>query len=144
MQIVVDFDGTIVNDDHDYDDLVTPLTLKYGAREALHALQRAGHTLILCSGRANKAIRIDWRLNPLWRDELVPFDVERWERNRALNQARYEQMLAFVRTTLPEIFSYVDDGEQGKVSGDIFIDDRALRFGPVGWPEIAMSYGESS
>lgn len=144
MQVVVDFDGTVVNDDHSYDDLTTPLMIKYGAKEALESLARAGHTLILFSGRANKALRLDWRLNPLWRNGLVPFDVERWERQRALNQARYEQMLAFVDLNLPGVFAYVDDGEQGKVSGDLYIDDRAVRFGPMAmnWVTIAATYGE--
>jgi len=145
MKIVVDFDGTIVNDDHDYYDLITPLALKPGAREALRALHRAGHELILSSGRANRALRLDWRLNPAWRDGLVPFDVERWSRNQGLNQARYVQMVEFVRTHLPGIFVFVDDGVQGKVSGDLYIDDRGLRYGAsTGWPEIAVAYGDEA
>lgn len=144
MNIVVDFDGTIVNDDHAYDDLVTPLMFKYGAKEALQALARAGHTLILFSGRANRALRIDWQLNPMWRDNVAPFDVERWRRSQPLNQARYEQMLAFVQAELPGVFALVDDGAQGKVSGDVYIDDRAIRYGVVAmsWPNIAASYGD--
>jgi hypothetical protein len=140
--IVLDFDGTIVNDDHDYDDLATPLTFKYGAREALRALARAGHVLVLCSGRANRALRLDWTLNPLW-NGVVPFDVERWKRHQGLNQARYQQMLAFVGAELPGIFAMVDDGGQGKVSGDLYVDDKALRYGfSMDWSAIAVAYGE--
>jgi len=143
VRIVLDFDGTIVHDDHDYADLTVPLKLMPGAREALRALERAGHTLVLCSGRANRALRLDWQLNPLWRDGAEPFDVQRWERSRELNQRRYEQMLAFVELELAGIFAMVDDGGQGKVSGDLYVDDRALRYGfSVGWPEIAIAYGE--
>ncbi len=143
MRLVLDFDGTIVRDDRDYDDTETPLVLQHGAREALRSLARAGHTLILCSGRANKSLRTDWRLNPMWRDGKVPFDVRRWERSQPINEARYQQMLRFVALELPDIFAMVDDGAQGKVSGDVYVDDKGLRYSSsFGWPEIAVAFGE--
>ncbi len=143
MQIAVDFDGTLVSDDREYDDLATSLVFLPGAKAALEALRRAGHVLILFSGRANRALREDWKLNPLWRQDPT-FDVPAWERDKSLNQARYEQMLAFVNLQLPGVFAFVDDGAQGKVSADLFIDDRALRFSfPIGWEEIAVTYGEA-
>jgi hypothetical protein len=131
--ICVDFDGTVVRDDRAYDDLETPLELVEGAEEALRALKLAGHTLILSSGRANRSLREDWRLNPLWRDKLVPFDELRWRRNRQTNQDRFEQMVVFVEESLPGVFDSIDEGEQGKPSADLFIDDRAVRLGG-GWP----------
>lgn len=142
MIIAIDFDGTIIDDTHQYDDLATPLKFLPGALRALHALRRAGHTLILYSGRANRALREDWRLNPLWLSHAVPFDVDRWARNLPLNRARYKQMVDFVETELPGVFSAIDDGHQGKVSADLYIDDRALKYGPNNWGAIAEAYGE--
>lgn len=142
MLIAVDFDGCLVEDDRDYEDLVTPLELKPGAREALYAMRRAGHTLILCSSRSNLALRQDWRLNPLWRLAIVPFSLHRWEQSLQTNQRRFEQMVTFVNASLPDVFACIDDGTQGKVSADLYIDDKALRYGELlTWEEIGHSYG---
>lgn len=145
MIISIDFDGTLIDDDHDYDDLKTQLTLKPFAREAVYALRRAGHTLVLTSSRSNLALRKDWRLNPLWKLAITPFSLERWERSLLLNQARYQQMLEFVSASLPDVFACIDDGGQGKVSADVYIDDRALRYGEeAGWGLIRYSYGQEA
>lgn len=142
MLIAVDFDGCLVSDDRAYDDLETSLELMPGAREAVYAMRRAAHTLILCSSRSNLALRLDWRLNPLWRLGLVPFNQQRWEQSLQLNQRRYEQMVVFTNSTLPDVFACIDDGRQGKVSADVYIDDKALRYGEVtSWSLIGHSYG---
>lgn len=68
-----------------------------------------------------------------------------WAREQTVHQARYEQMLAFVRRELPGVFDAIDTGEQGKPLADIFIDDKALHYGSgfesVGWAQIADMYG---
>ncbi len=148
MRIAIDFDGTLVEDTHAYDDLETPLRLKRGALEALRALHAAGHVLIVYSSRANRALWEDWRLNPLWRDGVLRFDPAAWERNRGLNRARYEQMVAFVGSELRGLVQCVDDGRQGKVMADLYIDDRAIAYGAgvraMSWPKVAAQYGDSS
>lgn len=145
MIIAVDFDGTVVEQDHAYDDLHTPFRLVTGVDIALQAIKAAGHTLILVSARANRALRIDWRLNPLWREGAVRFNEGWWLKNRELNQKRYEQMVRFVGLKLPGVFDAIDDGLQGKISADLYIDDRAVRFG-IGhegktWVDLARMYG---
>lgn len=144
MIVAVDFDGTVVGQDHPYDDLDTPLRLLPGAREALRSLKAAGHVLVLCSARSNLALRKDWRLNPLWRTGAVLFDPVRWEMHRALNEARYLQMIDFVEGELPGVFDAIDDGSCGKFAAGVYIDDKALRLGPGGitWPTVAELLGE--
>lgn len=133
MILAIDFDGTIVAQDHAYDDLDTPLKFMPGAKEALTSLKAAGHTLILWSGRASKHLRVDPELHPLVRAGVKKLDRARWEReSRDLNQARYEQMIAFVDAELPGIFDAVDEGDSGKPPADVFIDDKALRYAPHG------------
>lgn len=146
MIIAIDFDGTIVQQDgHAYDDLVTPLQFMPGAREGLTALKRAGHTLILWSGRASHHLRINPELNPLVRSGVRKLDPERWAKSRPLNQARYEQMLTFVDTYLPGVFDAVDQGDSGKPSADLFVDDKAIRYGlglsGIGWTQISKTFG---
>lgn len=144
MRFAIDFDGTIVEDDQPYDDLVTPLRFKQGAKEALLALKQAGHMLILWSRRASPDLRWDWRHNPLWAKD-PDFDVENWEANRELNQARFRQMLDFVELELPGVF-VVDYGTSGKVQADVYLDDRALKMGGgylgATWDVVRKWYGE--
>ena len=140
MRIALDFDGTIVNDEHAYDDLETPLEFLPGEFEAISALKAAGHILILWSGRSNTALRWDWQHNPLWAMNPA-FDVEKWEANKIVNQKRFQQMLDFVEENLPDVFTYVDFGNQGKVSADLYIDDRTGN-GRPDWDWIRTAYGE--
>ncbi len=143
MKIALDFDGTVVDDVHEYDDLDTPLEFLPGAEEAILSLVRAQHILILYSGRANLSLRWDPQHNPL--NAMNPsFDLEVWKKNQPLNQARFQQMLDFVAERLPGVFvppnGFIDFGNQGKVSADIYIDDRAG--GRPDWDQIRVSYGE--
>lgn len=146
MRIAIDFDGTLVEDDHAYDDLDSPLRLKPGARDALEKLKAAGHVIMLHSARANRALWEDWRLNPFWREGLVRFDELTWERNKELNLARYAQMVQFAVNELSGLIDIVDDGLQGKPMVDLFIDDRAVSYGTgakhLGWAAIAERYGD--
>ena len=147
MRLGIDFDGTVVRQDHAaYDDTTTPLEFMPGAREALHALKAAGHTLVLWSGRYNRALLIDPALDPLVRAGVRKVDPVRWEKNRGVNQARLQQMLEFVDAELPGIFDAIDDGSAGKASVDLFIDDRAVRLGlgpgALSWAEVALLWGE--
>jgi hypothetical protein len=147
--IAVDFDGTIVyQDSRDYDDVTTPLRFMPGAREALTALKLAGHTIIIYSARANRSLCCDPEFNPLIRSGRRPTpSPERAAANRTLNTARYMQMIHFVNENLQGVVDAIDDGGQGKVSADLYIDDKALRFGDgehaANWGDIAFMYGEA-
>jgi len=139
----IDFDGTVVEQDKPYADVYSPLVLKPGAREALESLKRAGHTLVLWSGRNNRSRMTLAELDPLVRAGLK---VDRLsDESRQLEADRWRQMLAFVASELPGVFDAVDDGRQGKMSADVYIDDKAVRFGGPGgvtWADLAESYGE--
>jgi len=142
--IAVDFDGTVVKQEHAYDDLATPLEFMDGAREALYSLKRAGHLLLLWSARASRALLYDPNLNPLVRAGAVPSDRKRWLESKALNWARYHQMVEFVNRELPGVFDAIDDGLAGKPQADLFIDDRALVVrGVATWARIQRQYGEA-
>ena len=141
MKIAIDFDGTLVDDKHPYDDLETPLRLLPGALDALQAMKRAGHVLIVWSGRANRSIREDWRLDPIKRTGMTPQGLEFWKKNQGLNEARYQQMQDFISAELGGLIDAVDDGRQGKPGADVFIDDRALNV-DTGWGRIAAALGE--
>lgn len=144
MILAIDFDGTIVSQDRDYDDLKTPLQFMPGALDALRAMKKAGHILIVNSARSRLSLREDWRLNPLWIGGHVPFSEERWVKSLPINQARYQQMLDFVTEHLNGIVDCVDDGRQGKIHADLFIDDRNLAYeGLAGsWDEIVAILAE--
>jgi len=147
MIICVDFDSTLVSQDRDYDDLVTPLRFVPGAKETLRSLKSAGHTIVVYSCRANLALRRDESLNPLVRAGLksLPFDPDRIKANRLLNEARYQQMVEFVRDNLGGLVDAIDDGSCGKVSADLYVDDKGIRLGmgpgAMSWREIADEYG---
>ncbi|MFA6166772.1 MAG: hypothetical protein WC700_09155 [Gemmatimonadaceae bacterium] len=147
LTFAIDFDATIVRADQPYADVETPLQFMPGALEALTALKAEGHTLVVFSGRANRAKRIDPRLDPLVAAGVRRLDVERFKAGRVLEQARYQQMLDFVAENLEGVIDAVDDGRCGKVAADIFVDDKALGFGlatdRVGWAEIAARYGRA-
>ena len=141
MIICIDFDGTVVLQDRPWGNLEGELTFIDGAKEALESLKRAGHTLILYSGRANQANRIDWHKNPGYVNGTIPFDVKAWEKAKPIHEELYKEMLDFVAKELPGVFAYIDSGEQGKPSCDLFIDDKNVEF-HGDWQEIAFQYGD--
>lgn len=145
MIIALDFDGTLVRENA-YADTAKPLRFLPGAKEALVALKRAGHTLILWSARSNRALLYTPSWDPLVRAGIRKVNLARWRAERPVHQARYRQMLAFVERELTGIIDAVDDGLQGKPTADLFIDNRALRYGfgadALGWRGIAALYGQ--
>lgn len=143
MRIAVDYDGCIVDQSRPYADLTTPPALIEGARDGLLALKRAGHLLLLWSGRASRALLLDPMLDPYSRAGVVPTDRDMWRKSHAIHRARYEQMVLFVDRELPGVFDAIDDGLAGKPSVDLFIDDKAIAFaGPETWARVATIYGE--
>jgi hypothetical protein len=143
VRICLDFDGTIVAQDRPYSDIVSPLEFLEGAKEGLLALKRAGHTLILWSGRASRSLLYDPNLDPLVRSGAVPCDRKSWLEARPLHWARWHAMVEFVEKELPGVFDAIDDGLAGKPSVDLFIDDRSMVMrGPATWSRIARAYGE--
>jgi len=146
MLIAVDFDGTIVRDDRPYEDVTTPLVFMPGAFEGLLSLKRAGHVLILWSARSNRALLFTPEWDPLVRAGVRKVNLERWESERSTHWARLFQMQRFIDRFLPGVFAVIDDGLQGKPCVDLFIDDRALRYGfgadAIGWTGVATLYGQ--
>lgn len=143
MIICIDFDGTLVSDERAYDDVVTPFKLLPGALQALKALKAAGHSIVVFSARANRALLIDPMLDPLTRLGLRPRgDAARWAESKRINHARYQHMVHFCETTLKGLVDAVDDGVAGKPICDLFIDDKALSYGRLTWGSIAARYGE--
>lgn len=147
MRIAVGFDGVIVErEGRLYHDTTTPLVLVPGAREGLAALKAAEHLVIVSSTRANLALREDPMLDPLVRAGAVPLDRTAWARARPIHVARYEQMVRFVDAQLAGLVDAVDDGRQGKVSADLYLDSQAVRLarggpGAQGWDAIAALWG---
>ena len=146
MIIALDFDGTIVREGVAYADTTTPLRFMPGAREALVALKAAGHTLILWSARSNRALLYTPSWDPLVRAGLRKVNLARWRAELPVHRARYRQMMEFVERELSGIIDVVDDGLQGKPTADLFIDNRALRYGfgadALGWRGITALYGQ--
>lgn len=137
MIIAVDFDGTIVSSDRPYNDIYSPLIFLPGAREGLRSLKRAGHTLVLWSGRTNRALIYNPEFDPLWVEGMPwPSDAA-----RMLHADRLRQMLRFVAEELPGVFDAIDDGRQGKLEADLYIDDRGIG-ADINWKAIAATYGE--
>lgn len=142
MIIAVNFDNDVVH--WTPYDATTPLQLRAGAREALQALKRADHQLLLWSARASKALLYNPMLDPLVRAGAKRLNMRQWELKRELHHARYQQMLDFVAKELPEVFDAIDDGSAGKPLVDMIIDYRAMRDGgpsAADWTEIARLYG---
>lgn len=143
MFIAMGFDGVVVReDDHDFDDVVTPLVFMPGAKAALNSLRRAGHILLLHSERANRSLREDPTLDPLVLSGVRRVDPVVWRHEQPIYQARYEQMRVFCQDHLRGVFHAVDDGEQGKPVVDLFIDRRVFGYRPTdGWLKLASLYG---
>jgi hypothetical protein len=140
MIIAIDFDGTIVREDRRYDDVYSPLVLMPSVRPGLESLRRAGHLLVLWSARMNRARMYLPEFDPLVRaGHVAPHS------SSELHAARWRQMLRFVAAELPGIFHAIDDGRQGKVCADLYIDNMSIRLGgPEGWSwdDVRRVYGE--
>ena len=146
MIVAIDFDSTLVDEwGRRFDDVTSPLKLMGGARKALVAMKAAGHVVLVYSARANRALREDPMLDPLARVGAVKVDIVQWTKEQPLHEARYQQMVQFCATTLKGLVDAVDDGGQGKPVADLYIDDRALRFGGGvdghSWFDIARQFG---
>ena len=144
MIIAIDFDDTIIKTDRPYTDLRNDYEFMPDAKEALHTLVNAGHTLLLWSARSSLHLRKDWRLYSLWNADPTLVDVGQAESSYELNEARYQAMVDFVERELPGTFAAIDDGSCGKPSVDLFIDDKAIQMGGRGssWEQVAIMYGE--
>ena len=142
MIISFEFDGVIVRDDtRAFDDIETPLELIPGATLTLKSMRRAGHTLLLYSDRANRAHRVDPRLDPLVTAGVIKVDPVLWKEQQGFYESRYQEMLAFVLAHLPGVFHAIDDGLQGKPVVDLHIDAKALAFRQSGWPGLMQCFG---
>lgn len=146
MIIAIDFDSTLVDEwGRKFADTTSPLKLMSGARKALESMKAAGHLVVVASARANRALREDPMLDPLARVGAVKVDRKAWDAEQPLHEARYQQMVQFCATTLNGLVDAVDDGGQGKPAADLYIDDRALRFGGGvdghSWFDIARQFG---
>lgn len=139
MIIAVDFDGTVVCEQPwDY---LGPLRLQPNVQHALYSLKNAGHSLLLYSARANRSLQAEPSLDPMYRAGVISFPRNR--QTAVLAQTRFTAMVDFVERELPGVFDAIDDGRQGKPNADLFIDNRAINFGPFGmdWSEIAGCWG---
>lgn len=147
MILAIDFDNTlVVQHGRPYDDVTSPFVFMPGAKEALASLKRAGHQVIVWSGRSSLALRQNVLLDPLVRaGKKQPQTGEGLKKNYALNQARFDQMVSFCETELKGLIDAIDDGTCGKVTADIYLDDRAMRLNrglnAWTWFEIAKLYG---
>lgn len=113
FKVAIDFDGTIVEDvTHKYPEDLEIGRLKKDVVRCIRLLKEMGSYIIITSCRANTII------HPRLAERLTQVKV----------------MKAFLeRNNIP--FDEIDDGSLGKVSADVYIDDRAVRF-EDNWEEI--------
>ena len=141
MVICIKYDGCVVKraGHNQPDRFVT------GAVQALKALKAAGHVLVLTSPRSNLALREDPMLDPLVASKVLPVDRQQWERSRQVHVDRYARMLQTVQDRLPGIFAAIDDGKQGPIVADLYIEPMAVKVGAgldsKEWHEIAATWG---
>lgn len=149
MVVVVEFDGVVVRPQRGG----KPLELVPGVEDGLAALKAAGHTLLLYSARANRAARHDPFLDPLVRVGAVKPDRKNQERDEALAEQRYHEMIRFIEAELPDFFDAIDDGQQGRPWAQLYIESpRTIVLDTVGgdgehsmgWDDIAEVYGDPS
>ena len=145
MIISVEFD-TAVAGKHAYGASKVPI--RKAAIIGLRALKSAGHTLVLTSPRANKALRIDRNLDPLVRDGTIHIDKQTWSLHRAVHSRRYSAMLSAIKP-IEALFDAVDDGEQGPlvvdlaINGGTAVNGAHMSMSPrKAWYELAITYGQ--
>lgn len=140
MIFAIDFDGVIVPDGYPLD--AKNLVLLPGVKNGLLKLKKAGHILLLYSARSNKAAMINSEFDPLVRaGKVQPAS----DKTRNITANKYREMVIFIEEKLPDIFDAIDDGRQGKPYADVYIDNKAIRFGGsfgLKWDQIADIYGE--
>jgi hypothetical protein len=105
--VAIDFDGTIVENEYPN---IGPL--KENAIRCIRLLKEIGCYIIITSCRTNT--------------KLHPNLAERLTQVRIIKDF-------LERNNIP--FDEIDDGSQGKVFADVYIDDRAVRF-ENNWEEI--------
>lgn len=104
----VDFDGTLCGIDYPR---IGPI--KPGAKEAMQLLRRLGYYIIISSCRS-----CAWNWSEYYGDTAPTHASER---------PVYQEMIAWLdKNEIP--YDEIDDGTRGKVSADIMIDDKGLRF----------------
>jgi len=144
MKICVDFDGTVVEENGEFYSGGGPEKFEFipFAQQALRALHRAGHFLILSSCRANR----EKRFGPeIFIDDTIPTDwrvVEKRLELCTIHQRRFEGMRQFIRSNLPGVFDVIDEGTLGKPIADLYFDNRAfLVRGAREWERVGNLYG---
>ncbi len=105
--LCIDFDGTIV--ENKYPDIGN---LREGAYHFIHKLKKDGHTIIIWTSRTDEDL--DNARNFLL-DYEIPFD--------------------YINSNAKEVIEEFGDCKEGKVFGNIYIDDRNLG-GIPDWPTI--------
>ena len=100
LHVAIDFDGTIV--EHEYPK-VGPL--KKDSVTGINLLKELGCYIIITSCRTSS--------------KLHPGFVERIKQKQLIEEFLTENDI---------LFDEVDDGSQGKVVADVYIDDHAIRF----------------
>src|SRR5271165_4211526 len=98
MIFAIDYDGSVISG--------SPPRLAPGCREALLALKKAGHTLLLFSSRNNRARRFNQNLDPLIAAGVTRAvqDPKTLERLQHYSQAMYRHMTKVVNQHLPGVF----------------------------------------
>lgn len=145
MLIAINFEGVLIERMKDPCSAYEPMRVRIGAKEGITDLKAADHILILTSQCSNLALRHDWRRNPLWNDGVVPFDLERWWKEKNRWENAYIRMCGFVAEEFPEMFDVVDNGNQGKIVADLYIDDRGCNVRSSNmWADIAAQYGSDN
>ncbi len=145
MIISVEFDRALAAP-HAY--AAEEVRLRQSAVNALVALRRAGHVLIVTSPRSNLAARVDPSLNPLVRAGAVRIDPKTWAASRETHSRRYTAMLRALKP-LGALIAAVDDGAQGPllvdmaITGDTVVNGRSMATEPRrAWAELALTYGD--
>ena len=113
--ICIDFDGTLCGIDYPR---IGPI--KTGAKEAMQLLRKQGWYIIISSCRS---CSFNW--SEYYGDTPV---------NHASERPVHQEMIKWLDDNqIP--YDEIDDGTKGKVSADLYVDDRAIEFNN-NWDEI--------